>query len=260
MIRGCIWGKEESIGDSLYRKVSIMKSKKWTIGICIVILYISFFFKPEIPCAAISNEVFVRDQYGRVWEPGKAICVAFFFQGEEETTARGQPPYERLLSPGSYGSYRFSIHNESSYDINYQITGEMSGEKRVPIEFQFSTVENQQSKKIEWHSWNEVFSAIQKENLLSGEQVEVELRWRWTFERELDEEDTQMGNDAVLNDLIQQLAIKIVVEESHRNKTSDRDAKRFPETGSRAIFSTSPIGLGLVILFFLGYRKRKAST
>lgn len=103
----------------------------------------------------------------------------------------------KVIAPGTGGSYTFSLNNTSNLNSNYQVWLEADlslGASGIPIEFRMSGSDGWTDGKGEWLTADELNKITARKNLYSGKSTEYTLYWRWAFERGEDSVDTAYGN------------------------------------------------------------------
>lgn len=103
----------------------------------------------------------------------------------------------KVIAPGTGGSYTFSLNNSSNLNSNYQVWLEADvslGASGIPIEFRMSGTDGWTDGKGEWLTADELNQITARKNLYSGKSTEYTLYWRWAFERGEDLADTAYGN------------------------------------------------------------------
>ena len=103
----------------------------------------------------------------------------------------------KVIAPGTGGSYTFSLNNSSDLNSNYQVWLEAdlsTGASGIPIEFRMSGSDGWTDGKGEWLTADELNKITARKNLYSGKSTEYTLYWRWAFERGEDSVDTAYGN------------------------------------------------------------------
>lgn len=105
---------------------------------------------------------------------------------------------DKVVAPGTGGSYTFSLKNASKLDSNYQIwlEADMSvSSSQIPIQFRIFGADGWLTGNDgSWLTAKELNQAVERKNLYAGKSTEYTLYWRWAFERGEDEEDTSYGN------------------------------------------------------------------
>lgn len=223
----------------------------------------------------------VIDQYGTSWANGAAsnIFATIYDPEVDSPNAQGQT----LIAPGTHGEYTFTIKNKENKSLTYVLVGKEKNTYSVPIEYRYQL--NSQS----WLVGNDLSSVLGsdlypmqlKRTLPKNTEETITLTWEWPFERELDEQDTQLGNQAVSEDELYKLELSIrgeIDEEtthssdsatddstsSNKNNQGNSNQEKnsnLPQTGEKKN-SKASVGVGIVLvsmsLYIVGKRKKNA--
>ena len=90
---------------------------------------------------------------------------------------------EKLIAPGTEGSFALKIKNESQVDANYTITFSVTG-ANVPLKW----------KVNDEGEWQNSLTAINAKLIKLNTEDTVNIKWQWAFEGNAG--DTELGIDA----------------------------------------------------------------
>ena len=108
----------------------------------------------------------------------------------------------RLIAPGTSGSFKFSIENDSEVTARYKIDYTVTESVDIPIEFSVDHGTN----------WVNNLADVDWQELAIGSgAVEVTIQWRWAFgDGSTDEADTTLG---LAGDATVTVKIEIIAEQ-----------------------------------------------
>ncbi|MEO1772245.1 LPXTG cell wall anchor domain-containing protein [Candidatus Enterococcus ferrettii] len=240
-----------------------MKDKRSGVRRLAVISFIFYsvlIFKGQSVLAALEDHVFIEDQYGDRWKPGEMTSTNIFSIIIEPTVDSPSEDSEKLIAPGTSGSYSFTVHNNYHRPINYKLIGRNENKPEIPLEFKLRIMDGPWIKGEEetWSLWSDTFPLNYQRTLLSGSDETIQVMWQWPFERDRDAGDTLFGQRALSEKLAYQLTLNVVAEENTKNQaTEDRRASlstnksrlQLPKTGES--LSQGGVLFGIFILVFV---------
>lgn len=226
--------------------------------------------------AAVEDFVYVEDQYGERWRPGEMTNTNIFATIIEDTVASPTTDGEKLIAPGTSGSYSFTIYNNYEHSIDYTVIGKDQNIDELPLDFKLRVANGpwitQGSDR--WNLWSSTFPLSYTRKLESGMSETIHLQWRWPFERNRDPDDTDYGEIAKTKELIYKLTLNVIVEtdeghgqlaDTNTNTTdkkgsgffSDKKWRAYPQTGESLAKASIVIGFLILFFVFIVWRLRK---
>lgn len=212
------------------------KSKQLIIGMGLFCaLFCLLFVLPKGALATekdLTKNVYVWDQYGDRWQPGKMTSTNIFDTVIDEHVAdRTEPLEPKLIAPGTRGNYSFTVYNDSKEPVDYLLTGKNENEKKLPLDFKFRLKDGTWFKGSEtaWSFWSDTFPLSYKRTLQPGTSETIELQWQWPFERDKDEEDTSFGDLALKEDIIYNLTLNVTAEFNDETPPSESEEPVDPD-------------------------------
>lgn len=130
---------------------------------------------------------------------------------------------DKVIAPGTDGSYTFDLQNTSKQPADYKIwveTKMTSNTKELPLQARMSGENGWLlGSKNTWEDSNKLNSISTTETLDGGKTAQYKIYWQWPFEQGKDEEDTNLGNLSVN----QQLTYKVVIHTLTTATTDNKD-------------------------------------
>ena len=235
---------------------------------------LGFIGQPLDSYAAVEDFVYVEDQYGERWRPGEMTNTNIFATIIEDTVASPAIDGEKLLAPGTSGSYSFNIHNTYEHAIEYTVIGKDQNTDELPLDFKLRVANGPwiTQGNDRWNLWSSTFPLNYTRKLESGMSETINLQWQWPFERNRDPNDTDYGEIARTRELLYKLKLNVIVEtdEGHRQLAdteatdkkvagffSDKKWRAYPQTGESLAKASIVIGFLILFFVFIVWRLRK---
>lgn len=244
-----------------------MKEKgNWMKSLVVVsfILYSLLVFDCLTASAALEDQVFIEDQYGEYWKPGEMSSANIFSTINEPTINSPTKNAEKLIAPGTSGSYSFTVHNTGDQTITYKLIGRNKNEQKLPLEFKCRIEDGPWIKGSEeaWSLWSDTFPLNYQHTLLSRNAETIQVMWRWPFERNRDAEDTLFGQRALNEELSYQLTLNVVAEgtsakEEKQSLFTNKLEKNYPKTGDTISQGGQLLGISILVSTYLLWKFRQ---
>lgn len=177
-----------------------------------------------------------------VWSTDTTIeLFEFSYQNTDGQVTVRSADSNKVVAPGTGGSYTFSLKNASDLNSNYQIWLEAdlsTGASGIPIEFRMSGADGWTDGKGEWLTADELNKITARKNLYSGKSAEYTLYWRWAFERNDDETDTAYGDVDVSQDISYKVTLHtlatdgLIGENTSSDNNTDQNGNNSNNTGN----------------------------
>lgn len=106
---------------------------------------------------------------------------------------------EKLIAPGTAGSYYFTLKNNSAFEITAKLTIADINEWDIPMKFRLRTnYEYVYGGSNTWLTSEEFASKVMKVNLPAKTEQKYIIDWQWVFyeDHQRDVDDTYLGNAA----------------------------------------------------------------
>lgn len=129
---------------------------------------------------------------------------------------------EKILAPGTEGSYTFAIRNRGNdaADCRIWIETERNGRfPNPPFQVCLSRSEGRDTdSRTEWKRIEDLDTCSVTEHVSAGDSLNYTLHWRWPFESDAEEKeiDTQMGNLAEVRNLDYKVTIHMQAVQSKK--------------------------------------------
>ncbi len=113
---------------------------------------------------------------------------------------------DKVVAPGTEGTYRFTIENTSLMPMYYELTFDSwnKGFKyQIPLEARVSNEKGEYlfGSATEWADFNDLPQCKDSKTLDVGKSMTYTLDWRWTFHRDWEDwSDTALGNQSSYNE------------------------------------------------------------
>lgn len=105
---------------------------------------------------------------------------------------------DKVIAPGTNGSYTFDLKNTSKKSVDYKIwveTSITSNIKEIPLQTRmFGAKGWLLGSKNNWKDADKLDGITTTETLGSGKTAQYKIYWQWPFEQGKDAEDTNLGN------------------------------------------------------------------
>lgn len=115
-----------------------------------------------------------------------------------------------IIAPGTEGSFKIKLANNSEVDATYAIDYTVTNTAGIPVEF-----------SIDGNNWTKDLADVAATQIdMNGSEVEINIQWRWTYDAEdridalsstTDTTDTNLGS-AAANAATEEAAPKISVQ------------------------------------------------
>lgn len=202
-----------------------------------------------------------------VWKTVTAIELfeAEYKNADGNVTVKSEDG-NKVIAPGTEGSYTFSLKNTSSSSADYKIwveaklSSDMSG---VPIQTRMSSDSGWLlGNKDSWKNAEDLDGVATEKSIGAGKTAEYTIDWQWPFERGEDETDTGYGNASVNQEMSYTVTIYTMTSAAagSGDQTNQGNFLNRVKTGDTAhIFAWAAVlivSAGAIFLLFL-LRKRK---
>lgn len=133
----------------------------------------------------------------------------------------------KIVAPGTEGSYTFSLKNSGSSLANYKVwvKSELNPElMNAPVLVRMSDGRDWLlGDESAWEDVSSLNGVSTEKNIGAGKSVEYTIYWKWPFESNRDLRDTTMGNVSSNQDLSCTVMIYTLTESSSDGSTSSLD-------------------------------------
>ena len=171
----------------------------------------------RIPLTDADGEDFtVRDDV-RVWETDTRVDIfRASYTGADGAVTVNSDDGERLLAPGTEGSYRFTLENNGKLPLRYLLTFESwqeGAEEPLPVDVRIASERGDYllGSAAKWADASQIGEARDEQELEAGKGLRYTLEWRWVFEEpDMDERDTALGDQTVAQPIV--LGLRILTE------------------------------------------------
>lgn len=180
---------------------------------------------------------------------------------------------DKVIAPGTDGSYTFDLKNESKQSADYKVwveTSITSDISAMPLQTRMSGANGWLlGSKNNWADARDLDGITTTETLDAGKSAQYKIYWQWPFEQGKDEEDTNIGNISAN----QQFTYKVIIHTltaattDTDNPKTDIPTNKKPisviqkiKTGDTAQIMKWAILLGVsagIILILVIFKKRK---
>lgn len=178
---------------------------------------------------------------------------------------------DKVLAPGTDGSYTFDLKNTANKAADYKIWVEATINSNItgmPLQTKMSGQNGWLlGSKNNWEDAKDLDGISTIEHIEPGKSAEYKIYWQWPFEQGKDEEDTNLGNITVGQEFTYTVTIHTLAAEStDTNIKPDIDNKKplsvinAVKTGDTAAIMRWAVILGLsagIIFILLILKKRK---
>lgn len=183
---------------------------------------------------------------------------------------------DKVIAPGTDGSYTFDLKNTSKYSADYKvwvettITSNITG---MPLQTRMSGATGWLlGSKNNWEDASKLDGITTTETLDAGKTAQYKIYWQWPFEQGKDEEDTNLGNLSVNQQFTYKVVIHTLTTVNNENykedqQKTDRQTNKKQvsiieaiKTGDTAQIMKWAIILGLsaaIILILLLWKRKK---
>lgn len=168
------------------------------------------------------NEFSVSDSR-TVWRKKTDIALFHFsYENAEGVVTAESGNGEKILAPGTEGSYTFSIRNKGKYEADCRIWIETERNERFPnppFQVRLSRAKGWVlGSRTVWKRIEDLDTCSVTERVPAGDSLDYTLYWRWPFEPDTGEKeiDTQMGNLAEARNLDYKVTIHMQAVQSEK--------------------------------------------
>lgn len=158
-----------------------------------------------------------------IWRKKTDIDLFHFsYENAEGVVTAESGNGEKILAPGTEGSYTFSIRNKGKHEADCRIWIETKRNERFPnppFQVRLSGAEGWVlGSKTEWKRIKDLDTCSVTAHMSPGDCLDYTLYWRWPFESDTEEKetDTQMGNLAEVRDLDYKVTIHMQAVQSEK--------------------------------------------
>lgn len=166
--------------------------------------------------------------------------VNIFEHGDSAVQSDGSGEAHYVIAPGTKNDYTFSIRNNKNVNIKYylEITGGNDSEYAIPVELEIfdSKGESMTGKEVMISDFTDV---VRESTLYGNSSEEYTIKWKWDFERGVDDYDTMLGNTAVEEEIACHININVVAEYDYDNPTPPPSYQTDSNKGTKDISWTS---------------------
>lgn len=125
---------------------------------------------------------------------------------------------DKVIAPGTEGSYTFDLQNTSTKTADYKIWVETRIASKItgmPLQTRMSGHKGWLlGSKNEWEEASALDGISTEEEIAAGKNAEYTIYWQWPFEQGTDENDTKIGNLTVNQQLTYTVIIHTLAAEA----------------------------------------------
>ena len=196
------------------------------------------------------------------------------YKGQDGNITISSSDSQKVIAPGSEGSYTFTLKNTGSQTADYKVWVETD----ISPNLSGAELETRMSGQTGWllggsGTWkaiSDLDGVSEESHLAAGKSTDYTISWQWPFEQNEDAHDTEMGNLAATEDLTCTVTIHTVATGDtghHSGSSGDEETgiaqNPFPlssvqtgDTNQILLWIVLAVASAGVILFLLYSRKK----